>query len=195
MSHGRNIIPLAAIAGAAAASMAASYMMYKSVAAYGWTGTLRYIWEGDPYGPKIRDDLTTLDEAEELQVVYESQLNEIEEALERARLDSVDVGSSSSTANETNRKKQTKEIVKLWMMNFEPKNLEKTLHGLSHKLDELIASVDAVLTLKEENNSSSSLSSQILKDIKRRKKLLSKQLFLYMERCDALLASYQVLNE
>lgn len=138
---------------------------------------MRYIWEGDPYTPDIRNYIDSLEQAEKSRVTYGIRINAIEEALERARLDSVDDAKTS------------KEIVRLWVAYYAPQNLEKSLADLSHRLDRLAAQVDGI-TLGHFHSDS-----HTVKDLKRRKKLLSKQLVLHMERCDALLASYQVLGE
>jgi hypothetical protein len=171
-------MPWASIAGATL-SVAASYWMYQSVSEYGLEGTFRYIWEGDPYTPAIREYVETLEQAEKSRVTQELRINAIEEALERARLDSVD------------DVRTTKEVVRLWMANYAPKNLEKSLADLSNLLDRLAAQVDGIVLSKGDANASS----HVLQELKRRKKLLSKQLVLDMERCDVLTASYQVLQE
>jgi hypothetical protein len=177
-----NRTPWVGIAGATL-SVAASYCLYQSVSEYGWEGALRYIWEGDPYAPAIRDYMHILDQVEKLRVTQEIRINTVEEALERARLDSVDDDSRATT---------TKEIVKLWIEYYSPKSLEKALGDISHILDRLAAQVDGVLLSTTEDGSASS---HILTELKRRKKLLSKQLVLDMERCDALITFFQLLQE
>jgi hypothetical protein len=146
------------------------------VSQYGWDGTLRYIWEGDPYSPKVRHYMETLDDADQSRKSQERLIAAIEEALERARLDSID------------DTKTTREIVKAWITIFRPKNLEKSLSQLDTVLDKLAAKVDGILISAADN-------SRVFQELKRRKKLLSKQLVLAMERTDALLASYRILQE
>jgi len=172
-------IPWVGIA-ASTASVAASYWIYQTASEYGWDGALRYVWEGDPYTPAIREYLETLENAEKSRIAQEIRINAIEEALERARLDSVD--DSART---------TKEIVNVWILNYLPQNLERSLAEVSYLLDQLAAKVDGILLSTGEEN----VSSHVMQDMKRRKRLLSKQLVLDMERCDALVASYQVLQE
>jgi hypothetical protein len=154
---------------------AASYMLYHSVSEYGWNGTIMLIWEGDPYTEQAREYLEILDSATRIQERQELEINIIEEALERARLDSVDDKDSISTKE-------------LWA-NYYPSHLEKVLVGMSDKLDKVAAKVDGVLL-------SSRLDSapQVFQKIRQKKKLLSKQLVLNMERCDALMASYEILQ-
>jgi hypothetical protein len=174
MSSTRNAI---AVTATASITAAVSYWIYQSASQYGWEGTLRYIWEGDPYSPKVRHCMETLDEADKSRKSQERLIAAIEEALERARLDSID------------DTKITKEIVGAWLANFRPKNLEKSLSQLDSALDKLAAKVDGILISAQDGNS------RVFQELKRRKKLLSKQLVLAMERTDALLASYQVLQE
>jgi hypothetical protein len=171
MSSTRNAI---AVTATAAITAVTSYWLYQSASQYGWDGTLRYIWEGDPYSPKVRHYMETLDKADESIKSQERLIAAIEEALERARLDSID------------DTKTTKEIVKAWVANFRPKNLEKSLSQLDTELDKMAAKVDGILIADN---------SRVFQELKRRKKLISKQLVLAMERTDALLASYQILQE
>lgn len=145
---------------------------------YGFKGALRYIWEGEAYSSDIQTLLNTLNDAQEGRDTQESRLSAIEEALERARLDSVDDA------------RATKAIVLRWIENYRPNNLETTLADLSDKLDKLASKVDSVALSEAYVDSP-----RVLQDIRRRKKLLSKQLVLDMERCDAFLACYHVLRE
>ena len=180
-SNNRQWIGLTATATLAAAT---SYWFYQKVTEYGWDGTMRYIWVGDPYSPTIRGYVETLDQVEETRKSQERLIGIIEEALERARLDSVD--------DDSYKTKTTKEMVKLWMANLVPRNLEQSLAQLDTTLDRLAAQVDRIVISAEEE---ASTNSRVMQDIKSRKRLLSKQLVLAMERTDALLASYQVLQE
>jgi methionine salvage enolase-phosphatase E1 len=179
-----NQIPWLGIAGATF-SAAALYCLYQSVSDYGWEGALRYIREGDPYAPAIREYMHILDQVEKSGVTQEIRINIAEEALERARLVWVDADSRAKTTKE--------EIVMLWIEYYPPKNLKKALGDISYILDQLAAQVDGVLLLTTEDGGSAS--SHILTELKRRKKLLSQQLVLNMERCDALMKSFQVLQD
>lgn len=168
------------------------YWTYDNVSKYGWDGTLRYIWEGDPYTPEFRRHNQILNSVEKSRSKEEKKTNDIEEALERARLDTVDDENDNKA---TTTKITTKEIVKLWIDNYSVKggNLEKSLAGLSSNLDKLAGKVDSVIISSSSQQDSSA--PKVMQDLKKRKKLLSKQLVLDMERCDALMASYQVLTK
>lgn len=210
-------IPVKFIAGTAV--VATSAILYKTVVEdlvnqYGWDGFLRYIWEGEPYTPSIRKMHDSLSDAEAKRATQDKRLNGIEEALERARLDSVDERSEVRWLPAT-KDRATKAIVLQWAHYYKPKNLEITLGELSASLDKLAAQVDAVI-LTEANAKSNA---RVVDDIKRRKKLLSKQLvslqlsgslylkwyivltflFLFqvldMERCDAFMTCYKLLHE
>lgn len=172
-------LPLIAAAGITLAAAAGVIFHKTLVEEYGWEGALRYVWEGQPYSSNIQAQLNSLKDAEKTRIVQEARLNAIEEALERARLDSIDDA------------RTTKAIVLRWKENYRPRDLEKTLGELSATLDKLAAQVDAVILSGTDSNNNS----RIAQDIKRRKKVLSKQLVLDMERCDAFMTCYQVLQE
>ena len=171
-------VSVATIAGATL-SVIASYWAYQSLSEYGLDGTLRYIWEGDPYTSTVREYLNILELAEKSRATQCSRMNAIEEALERARLDSVDDA------------RMSKDIIVLWTAYYLPQNLEKSLAELSHVLDRLAAEVDGILLSSRDVVASS----HVLQTLRKKKKLLSKQLVLDMERCDALMASYDILRE
>lgn len=172
-------LPLIAAVGVTVAAVAGIIFHKTLVEEYGWEGALRYVWEGEPYSASIQKLLDSLSDAEKEIVVQEGRLNAIEETLERARLDSIDDA------------RTTKAIVLRWKENYRPRDLEKTLGELSSTLDKLAALVDAVILSGKESDTSS----RVVQDIKQKKKVLSKQLVLHMERCDAFMACYQVLQE
>lgn len=147
---------------AAVAATAASIWLRQSVKQYGWEGTMRYVWEGDPYPPEIRDSIKRLEKVER-SIQKESLLASLEESLARARLDSVD---------------DVSVVVPQWMVAHAPRNLEKDLSKVSHDLDTLAATLDSV-------------PSRGNVDIKLRKKQTSQKVVLMMERVDTLLACYQ----
>jgi hypothetical protein len=182
-----NRIPWLGIAGATLSAAASYCFLHQSVSnKYGWEGALRYIREGDPYAPVIREYMRILDLVEKSGVAQEIRINTVEEALERAKLDSgVDADSRATTTKE-------EIVLKLWIEYYSPTSLKKALGDISHILDRLAAQVDGVLLSTTEDGSASS---HILTELKRRKKLLSKQLVLDMERCDALITFFQVLQE
>ena len=169
-----------ALAGVTIASFAAGVVLCeKLVKEYGWEGALRYVWEGEPYPSKSQELLDSIVETEKARLTLDSLLNAIEEALERARLDSF--GDARTT----------KVIVLRWIENYRPRSLEKTLAEISESLDKLAGRVDSVVVAGADAEDNS----RIIGEIRRRKKVLSKQLVLDMERCDAFIACYQVLQE
>jgi len=136
--------------------------MYRNVSRYGIGGTLRYIWEGDPYAAVVRAALDKLEAVETSLAVHESMLELIEESLDRGRLNSVD----------------GVDEVAAWIVEHAPANLEKDLGQVSHALDGTGAKVDSVL-------------SSLHPDIKQLKKSLSDKLVCLMNRADALIALYK----
>jgi hypothetical protein len=171
MSNTKSVVGTVVLSTAAAA---ASVFLYQSISEYGFQGTLRYIWEGEPYNPRIRTFLNTLEKAAKEITKQQSTIASIEEALERARLNSVDGASST-------------QVAKIWVETFRPKNLEKALAQLDNDIDKISSMVDGVV-LAGDDSAGAEL-------VKNKKKSLSKNLLLAGERTDALLASYKVLQE
>lgn len=152
--------------------LATGAVFYRTlVAEYGWVGTFRYIWEGEPYSPQIQIIIRSLNDVEAKREVQESRLSGIEDALERARLDSVDDSSEVRWLPAT-KDRATKAIVLRWADYYKPRNLEITLGEVSATLDKLAGEVDAVSFSETDGNSKV----RVVQGIKRRKKLLSKQL-------------------
>lgn len=181
-------VTLTAAAGVVAAAAAAAatyyYLLRPSIEEYGWEGTLRYIWEGDAYTEHIRQYVDTLEDAEVERSVQESRIHGMETALELARLDSVD-----------NDRRISKDVVDRWIVHYSPDgNLERTLADVSAVLDKLAAKVDGVV-LSSSLSSDDNADTTLMRQIKQRKRILSKVLVNDMERCDALVASFQVLQE
>jgi hypothetical protein len=175
--------PILASAVVAATAIGVGTFLLKSLPEYGWEGTMRYIWEGDAYSPELRDVADTLEDAEIARSLQESRIHAMETALDLARLNSID-GQS------------LKEIVENWVDCFATDNgggqsLERTLADVSDKLDKIAAKVDGVSlsSFMSKNNK------ELVERIQKRKKLLSKNIVLDMERCDVLTGSYQVLRE
>ena len=150
---------------AAVAATAVSILLWQCVSKYGFEGTLRYVWEGNPHPPKTRDSIQSLEKVER-SIQTESLLVGLEESLARAQLDSVDGVSIT---------------VPLWMVAHAPRNLQYDLAKVSHDLDTLAANVDLI-------------SSHGDAGIKLRKKQCSQQVVQMMERADNLLALYQREN-
>lgn len=185
---------LAVAAGAAvtvAAGVATYLILHRSVEEYGWEGTWRYIWEGDAYSEQVRRDVVdVLEEVEVGRSVQEARLHGMETALERARLDGVD------DVDDGDDRRTSRDTVERWIVNYAPDgNLERTLGDVSDMLDRLAARVDGVVLPPAADDRDGSAGSQLMQQIRKRKKLLSKVLVNDMERCDALVASFQVLQE
>jgi hypothetical protein len=168
----------------------AAYEIHRSVQDYGWEGTVRYFWEGDPFEPKLREYVDILDESEfNLNAfLINDRLCGLEESLNIA------TSLSSSTTSSINN-----EIAVIWNKKWmeHPANnnsslticsIERTLADLSYSLDKIAARVDGIVL-------SSSSTSHLTQKIKKRKKIFSKSIVILMERCDALLASFQVMKE
>jgi len=177
----------------------AAYELHRSVRDHGWEGTFRYIWQGDPYQPKLREYIEVLEESEFDLSVYriEDRLCGLEESLDMATSSfSSSLTTTTITINGT--------IIEKWNRSWmeHPANsydnnvggngsltLERSLADLSDRLDKIASRVDGVIL------SSTSLNDNYLSQkIKKRKKILSKAIVIDMERCDAILASFQVLK-
>lgn len=150
--------------------------LYQCVSQYGWEGTFWYLWEGSPYPPDVREEFRTLDDVEDSLEAETRILDRLEEAYQRAQLDSLDEGASVD-AN----------FLELWNGNLPKRNLEKLLTRINHNLDWYASKVDAIVT------SSSSISQQQQhSDLKIRKKKLSSRIVELMKRADIYVAHYQV---
>ena len=168
-------IPVKAVA--ATAVLVAGAVLYRTVVLeYGWGGTIRYVWVGEPYSPQIQSIRGSLNDAEEKRALYQSRLSGIEEAFERARLDSVDDSVVVRWLPAT-KNRATKAIVLRWVDYYKPRNLEIALGELSAALDKLAAEVDAVAL----SGTDADATTRVVQEIKRRKKLLSKQLVSYYQ--------------
>ena len=146
-------------------TVTSSYYCYQLVSKYGWEGTLWYIWEGSPYPPELRNEFQSLDDVETSIEKEDRILDRLEEAFERARLNSVD-GSSQAT------------LVEEWNSNLPKRNLEKLVGRVSYNLDLYAAKIDAVPSKKHPV-------------LKTRKKQLSNQIVILMQRADIYVGCYQ----
>ena len=211
-----SLTTVALVAGAAIAAYA-GYELNRSVQEHGWEGTMRLIWEGNPYDPDLRDAVDKLEDAEfDLQATYriDDRLVGLEESLDAATAMASSSGSATNTTN----------IDRLWNQAWmdhpanlnssnnnggsggdkNPLTIERTLADMSDRLDKIAARVDGVvissaLTSSVNNNkagnNSCTSNSFLAQRVKERKKKLSRAIVSDMERCDALVASYQVLRE
>lgn len=152
---------------AIAATLAAcsSVRLYQLVREHGWNGALLYIWEGDPHPRHIRGHVHVLDKAESLLHSATATLGVLQEALQRARLNSVDDSDPSS-------------VVILWKQYLptREKDLRQTLARISHDLDAAAATIDQIPTQDE---------------IRIRKKSLSTNVVQCMEQVDTLIAFFK----
>lgn len=139
------------------------YYTLNLVSMYGWEGALNYVWEGDPY-PNLRDYLRALDVAGKSIDDETRILDSLEEALERAKLDSVEGYMASS-------------VLILWERNASQLNLHKQLARLSDALDKLAAKIDRIPGEEKAN-------------IRSRKKIFSRRMVKLMERTDRLIGFY-----
>jgi hypothetical protein len=155
---------LATIALSSVATVSA-FCLYQCVSQYGWEGTYWFIWEGSPYPPQVREEFRTLDDVEDSLEAEARILDRLEEAYERAQLDSIE-GASDAT------------LLELWNINLPKRNLEKLISRLSYNLDLYASKVDAVPSSKQS-------------DLKIRKKNLSSRIVELMKRADVYVAHYQ----
>lgn len=180
---------LATVTAGTAIVAVGAFFLRNSIKENGWEGTLRYIWEGDVYSGDMRVHVDSLEKAEVARAIQESRLSSMEEALERARLESVDETNVEDEGKRSNVQSR-KDIAQKWVSSFDG-DLSRTLADVSDKLDKVASQVDEVIFSLSELNADNLL----MRQLRQRKKLLSKTIILDMERCDALIASYQVLQE
>ena len=203
-----QLAPVVLVATAAIAAYA-GHELNRSFREYGWKGTLRLIWEGDPYDPSLRDAVDKLEDAE-LDLIATHRIDDRLKGLEESLDTATDVASSSTPAVEA--------IEDLWNQIWmehpsncstsysngrngtgrrNPITVERTLADISDRLDKIAARVDGVI-LSSTSNEAAELQTHnvfLAQRVKERKKKLSRTIVSDMERCDALVASYQVLRE
>ncbi len=186
----------AALVAATAVAAYAGYELNRSVQKHGWEGALRLIWEGDPYDPDLRDAVDRLEDAE-FDLLATHRIDDRLKGLERT-LD--EATTSSSFTPEV-------PVYQLWNQAWmeDPENkvgeddrpltIERTLGYMSDRLDKIAARIDGVILSSASDKSGTSNNTFLAQRVKERKKKLSRAIVSEMERCDALLASYQVLKE
>jgi hypothetical protein len=158
-----RVLVILGAAATATATISVSVWIYRCVQDYGWEGYLNYIWEGDPYTPQTRADMKKLDKAGKILRRQGKALEKLEESLARGTLNTVDDGSDD-------------QVLIQWIMAHLPGNLETDLAACSDNLDKVAFTVDSVEGIKES---------------RLRKKEISKQIVVLMERADALVHSYK----
>lgn len=159
----------------------ATYELHRSIDDYGWKGTLRYIWEGDPYETKLRTFVQELEESEFDLIVF--RIDDRLQALEQT-LNLVTSSSADETLFEWNQ---------LWIrhpVNSRKTDINNSLADLSDRLDTIASRVDGIIFSSIAWNDN-----YLTKKIKKRKRIISKDIATSMGRCDALLTSIQLLNE
>lgn len=153
---------------------------------------LRLIWEGD------LEQARCLEEAEVLLAKIQSSVSQIEEALDRARLDTVDDNSHGNSATDSYEQydDHNKGILDRWKQNYrvnvtdDNADLRTALATANDSCDKVAAMVDSIIL-----SSSQNVEDTFLEQLRQKKKLLSKTIVLDSERVDALVASFQVLSE
>jgi hypothetical protein len=136
------------------------------VSLYGFDGTMRIIWEGSPYQPRVRERMEELDEVQdEVDDLDQSILTSLERRFQTMLRseESRALNPVSSTASHDVLIRQEKES-----------DLRVELAGLSDELDKLAARVDAVASGTD-------------LDVKVRKKAISSNIVEIMGRTDRLL--------
>mmetsp|Transcript_8152 Transcript_8152/g.20204 ORF Transcript_8152/g.20204 Transcript_8152/m.20204 type:complete len:247 (+) Transcript_8152:30-770(+) len=189
----------------------AGYELNRSVREHGWEGTLRLIWEGDAYDPALRDAVDELENAEfDLRATHriDDRLKGLEESLDTATATAI--ASSSAPANVAIENLWNE----VWMEHSanigsscsnhrnnpggdNPITVERTLAHISDHLDKIAARVDGVIlsSSSTEAEKCHTNNAVLAQRVKERKKKLSRVIVSAMERCDALVASFQVLRE
>ncbi|KAL7579978.1 hypothetical protein ACA910_004971 [Epithemia clementina (nom. ined.)] len=204
-SKSTTLAILAAVGGTV--TVVLLYNVWELVQEHGVQGALYYIWEGDPYPPDIRPYMHRLQSLSDRLKQERQSIQALQRALERARQQSSDL--TTTKKNEYNNNTTVVEadqdctaLITLWTQYFEDEqsldddattsmsmattsknnkvDLKLTLGGLSHKLDQLAAQIDAV--------PSSSAGAAIVKQLK---KELSTEIVTLMEQADALISFYQ----
>ena len=187
----------------------AGYIFHRSVQKHGWEGALRLVWEGDPYEPLLRDAVDTLEESEwNLRATHriDDRLTGLEESLDAVRAIASSNSNASSDAMDVlwNQAWMEHPANRLSSNDDNPLTIEHTLADMSDKLDKIAARVDGVILSSASSSCSGDKASKsctstsntfLLQRVKARKKQLSMGIVSDMERCDALMASYQVLRE
>ncbi|KAL3769036.1 hypothetical protein ACHAW5_005152 [Stephanodiscus triporus] len=133
----------------------------------GMSGLLRWVWLGDHLPPHIRRSMDDLDDVEKRMVESDEELEQIEISIERARLESVDGGTTNGDDNESRRQSLFQQDPKL-----------RTRIGLySSTLDMLASSIDSVKSHSDD-------------EVKRRKKALSNNIVELMNELDRMISIF-----
>lgn len=176
------------VVGAAAVATVVSYAAYELhrsiIREYGWEGTLRYLWEGDPYEPLLREYVDVLQDFEMKVVPIQSQLQGLEDTLAIATatastpttvapVESIvaTTSSSSSSLTGTNTNINTNTLY-IWNQKWmeHPSNatntttnlnVERSLADLNYNLDKNCTFIDGIILSSSSSPSPSSYSSSL----------------------------------
>lgn len=149
-----------------------SYWLYRNIRNYGVEGTLRILWEGDPCTDEERSCLDKIQLIQQKIDTSEAAINILEEGLERAKLDSVDLGDAVDSSM----------ILDSWQKNTSSSDLRSEIGLLSYNLDKIAADIDGLAVL--EHN-----------DIRKKKKQLSSVIVAMMDRVDQMIAIFEQLQQ
>lgn len=133
---------------------------------FGWEGTVRYLWEGDPRPEAIRHYVDSLNLTDENATTLEELIMNLEVGLKRALSEALEEPSKKN------------DIVALWQTHISKGtdvDIKKYLASVSYDLDQLAARVDQV---------------PLQEGVRHQKKFLSRRIVGLMTRADALIASY-----
>ena len=193
-----SVLTKAAQVAATAFAAYVGYQLNRSLREYGWDGTLRLIWEGDPYDSELREAVDKLEDAE-FDLLATHRIDDRLEGLETSLDASTTIASSDDLP-----------VDKLWNRVWmehpanrlgstdNPLTIERTLADMSLTLDNIAANVDGLILSPASGSSGDKIrtgNNFLAQRVKERKKKISRAIVSEMERCDALLASYQVLRE
>ena len=175
-----------------------SYKFYTWYQQYGFHGTLRYIWEGEPYVPQIRLYYETLQKTTVQYKKCQKIVTLLEESYQRAQLNSIDYD------NYTNNF-----VVQMWQQSLpkQYRDLRQRLALISHDVDQMAAQLDQIIitttttTTSSNTNTNTSTTTSAIKQqsdtekhydvIRKQKKNMSKDVVKLMERVDQLITYYK----
>jgi hypothetical protein len=150
---------------------AAMYWPVDSLWRHGWDGTLRYIWEGDPYSPQMRIHVDSILLVQQSMARDEQAIESLEQQWRQVQLNSND--SSLWRAWQSSLSSESPSLVYT--------DLSKELGRLSYELDQYAYQLDQVR-----------FSSQWrYRYWKSQRKELATRLVALMERVDQLIAIYE----
>jgi hypothetical protein len=149
----------------------------------GMAGLLRYAWLGDHLPPEIRISMDELDDVEKRMHTSREELDNIETSIERARLESVDDGTTTATTTAaratpaTDTSKDVDESITRRSFLFQQDPTLRTRIGMcSNTLDVLASTVDNVKSHSDT-------------EVKKRKKASSDEIVRLMNELDRIVST------